>query len=204
MDTLDLSSSSEISDVELVRPVTRFIPPANPFPLDAALYSKIEAALDEARTAPAPPELEDRPRFRPPPVHDMPVTRPGIEIPPLEPPAVFMTEEATRPGASLNGTDKRQQGHFVPTGRRRSDDEDDPDRRDRLGVMEWRPNVMSMRGPRVVGFQDVGNDVRGRDADTGGMAARRRYAAPGALPARGRAAEAGGMHRPMLQEITPS
>jgi hypothetical protein len=191
-DTLDLSSSSEVSDVELVRPARRFIPSVNPFPLDSALYRKVEAALDEAKTAPAPPELEDRPKFKPPPVHDMPVTRPRIEVPPLDPTLTFMTEERTRTRRPLRGTGRRQQEHFMPAGRRRSDDEDDADRSDRLGVMGWRPKVTSVRDPSIVGLQDIDeNDFRRRDEDPGTMVARRR------------AADKGGLRGARLEEIRP-
>jgi hypothetical protein len=204
-DTLDLSSSSEISDVELVRPVRRFIPPANPFPLDSALYRKVETALDEAKMAPAPPELEDRPKFKPPPVHDLPVTRPRIEIPPPEQAVVFLTKERTRTRTALRETEWKQQGQFRPVGRRRGDVNDDPDRSDRLGVIEWRPKVRSGRDSRAVGVQDVtDDDFRKRGADPGGMAARRKDAAAGGLPARRRGAETGGMYRARLEEIKPS
>ncbi|OHT08715.1 hypothetical protein TRFO_04799 [Tritrichomonas foetus] len=74
-DPFDISSTSELSDIEPIAPIKRELPVVNPFPLDDGLHKKVEMLLDEVRGIPDAPDLPEMPQFVPPPIYDVPIPK---------------------------------------------------------------------------------------------------------------------------------
>ena len=166
---IDISSSSELSDIPLIEPIQKTHPNINPFPLDDGLHKKVEMLLDEVRGIPDSPELPEMPQFVPPPIYDYPhpdfrelneeiIPNRIPQVPPPQQQPIFMQQttinqfqtEPNPPYHSMRPPPPSNDYRPPLQSKYRIDDQNPPH-----PTYQWRPGITPMKNSNILGFKEI-------------------------------------------------